>query len=90
MSLAAMKLNVLGAGPLGPAATFFQHAFRLVQADKNAPPSVVCPAALLLAPDAVARLLASGAEASLLAALAPLGTRKRSASFWPTPSLNSV
>lgn len=65
----------LGSGQLGPAADCFQHAMQLLQSDSTLPESVVCPATLFLAPDAVQRLLASGVDQLLLVALSSLGTQ---------------
>ncbi|MCX7008850.1 MAG: hypothetical protein NTY53_16660 [Kiritimatiellaeota bacterium] len=78
-----MKTNVLGTGQLGPAADYFQHASRLLQADKTLPGSIVCPATIFLAPDAVVQLLASGVNELLLATLAPLGTQPLRLQFCP-------
>ncbi|MCX6997077.1 MAG: hypothetical protein NTV49_08315, partial [Kiritimatiellaeota bacterium] len=74
-----MKMNVLGSGPLGPAAEYYQHACRWLQTDPTVPGTVACPSAGFLAPEVVAQLRTAGApdcgEALLRDWLAPFGTQ---------------
>lgn len=88
MSRDAVKNNVLGADPLGPAAEFFRYACRQLSSDATVPATVVCAETCFITPDVLRDLQPADTAGvpweKLQEALAPFGTQPLRLQLCPT------